>query len=185
MFWSDACRVFEGIGAHDQAQRMTGGDHSAAHTALVRHCVIALRKLGCLAAKNLSARVMLFSGQETTAGLGTGSSDIVGILPGGRAICCECKTGRGELSAEQARFLRAVNAVGGLGFVARCVEDVRRAVAGATLTVDAPDRRESCAACGAPYEPHVKQVVRELGGAERSWHMGCHQLGCHQLGRGK
>lgn len=132
MFWSDACRVFEGIGAHDQAQHMSGGDHSAAHTALVLACRNELRRLGCMATKNLSGWATLDSGQRTLVGLGVGSADIVGILPGGRALACECKTGRGELSAEQARFFRAVNAVGGLGFVARSVEDVRRAVAGAS-----------------------------------------------------
>lgn len=41
--------------------------------------------------------------------------------------------------------------------------------------VDAPDRRETCAGCGRPYEPHVKAIVRELGGDDRSWHFACYR----------
>ncbi|HZO14641.1 MAG TPA: helix-turn-helix domain-containing protein [Polyangiaceae bacterium] len=38
--------------------------------------------------------------------------------------------------------------------------------------VDAADHRERCAGCGAPYEPHVKCVVRMLGSGD-SYHLAC------------
>lgn len=58
-------------------------------------------------------------------GLGVGSPDLVGILrhEGGRALGVECKDAGGELEYEQACWLRAWTAAGGLGIVARSVED--------------------------------------------------------------
>ena len=57
-----------------------------------------------------------------------GVSDILGILPGGRLLAVEVKTNRGRVSPLQQLFLDAINRYGGLGFVARSVEDVRREV---------------------------------------------------------
>ena len=55
-----------------------------------------------------------------------GVSDILGILPDGRFLSIEVKAGRNGPTEAQAEFLRLVNAAGGLGFVARSVEDVER-----------------------------------------------------------
>lgn len=49
-----------------------------------------------------------------------GSSDILGILPGGRLLCVECKAPKnGKLSPEQKQFLADVQGLGGLAVVVR------------------------------------------------------------------
>ena len=58
-----------------------------------------------------------------------GIADILGCWKG-RLIAIEVKTPRGKLSEKQEQFLMEVNAAGGLGFVARSVEDVMRELEG-------------------------------------------------------
>ena len=48
-----------------------------------------------------------------------GSSDILGILPGGRLLCVECKALNGRLSGEQEQFLTDVREHGALAVVVR------------------------------------------------------------------
>ena len=49
-----------------------------------------------------------------------GSSDILGILPGGRILCVECKASKnGRLSPEQKKFLSDVKELGALALVVR------------------------------------------------------------------
>jgi len=72
------------------------------------------------------------------AGLTKGSSDIVGWTPEGLFLAPEVKSGVGRASADQARFLDAVNRAGGRAGVARSPED---AVAIATGQPP-PQRRE-------------------------------------------
>lgn len=55
-----------------------------------------------------------------------GHPDIAGMLRNGRSLYVECKSTRGEPTDEQAAFLQAVNKHGGLGFIARSVDDVLR-----------------------------------------------------------
>lgn len=55
-----------------------------------------------------------------------GVSDILGVLPGGRSLAIEVKSKTGKLSAEQADFLSKFNCCGGVGIVARSIDDVRR-----------------------------------------------------------
>lgn len=58
-------------------------------------------------------------------GLCPGSADLIGWQPGsGRFVAIEVKTGRGRLTQEQTRFIEAVNEQGGVGLVARSVDDV-------------------------------------------------------------
>ena len=59
-------------------------------------------------------------------GLGSqpGVPDIVGITKGGIFFGCEVKTAKGVLSDHQSHFIKNINAAGGIGFVARNVEDV-------------------------------------------------------------
>lgn len=57
-----------------------------------------------------------------------GCSDILGMLTDGRFLAIECKSRAGRLSPEQSAFLDAVNAGGGLGIVARSVDDVIQAI---------------------------------------------------------
>ena len=53
-----------------------------------------------------------------------GSSDIIGLLPGGRFLAIEVKSKSGILSPEQEEFLQQVNEKGGVGIVARSVDEV-------------------------------------------------------------
>ena len=57
-----------------------------------------------------------------------GSSDILGIMPGGRFIAVECKSENGKLSDKQKAFLEEVERLGGLAIVAKSVDDVIDAV---------------------------------------------------------
>lgn len=55
-----------------------------------------------------------------------GVSDILGIDNTGRFIAIEVKTAKGRLSENQKLFLEDVNKNGGLGFVARSIECVKK-----------------------------------------------------------
>ena len=57
-----------------------------------------------------------------------GTADILGVSGdgSGRFIAIEVKTPRGRLSENQKSFLDDINKCGGIGFVARSVDDVRR-----------------------------------------------------------
>lgn len=60
------------------------------------------------------------------SGLGSapGVPDILGVLPGGRALMIEVKTMKGKLSDHQRRFLENAANQGALAFEARSLEDV-------------------------------------------------------------
>ena len=60
-----------------------------------------------------------------------GVSDVLGCLPGGRLLAIEIKTPNGKVSPEQKEFLGKVNALGGLAFVARGIDDVVKNLQGA------------------------------------------------------
>ena len=64
-------------------------------------------------------------------GLGSekGVSDIVGVLPGGRALFIEVKGQKGKLSPYQERFLETMKAAGAKAFVARSSKDVEEELA--------------------------------------------------------
>jgi hypothetical protein len=53
-----------------------------------------------------------------------GSSDILGILPGGRFLAIEVKAKYGKLRPEQEEFIKNINHYGGLAFVAKSLDDV-------------------------------------------------------------
>ena len=55
-----------------------------------------------------------------------GCSDIIGQLDDGRFLAIEAKSPTGEPTAEQIAFLSRVVRAGGVGFVARGIDDVRR-----------------------------------------------------------
>lgn len=67
-------------------------------------------------------------GRTQRFGLCPGSSDLVGIGPGGRFLALEVKTERGRVSPEQQRFIDLVNARGGIGAVVRSPEQARAVV---------------------------------------------------------
>jgi len=53
-----------------------------------------------------------------------GSSDILGILPGGRMLCVEVKTRQGRVSPEQREFLNTIKKHGGLACVVHSVSEL-------------------------------------------------------------
>lgn len=63
-------------------------------------------------------------------GLPNGFSDLMGILPGGRALFVEVKTDRGKPTEAQVNFLRQMSGIGALAGVARGMNDVIRIIKG-------------------------------------------------------
>ena len=55
-----------------------------------------------------------------------GVADILGVTPGGRFVAIECKSKKGKASKAQEHFLSMVSNFGGLGFIARSIEDVKK-----------------------------------------------------------
>lgn len=53
-----------------------------------------------------------------------GISDILGVAFDGRIIAIECKTGEARLSKEQRIFIGNLVVKGGIGFMAKSIEDV-------------------------------------------------------------
>ena len=83
-----------------------------------------LAKHGYKVFRNNSGYLRDIRGQYVHFGLCTGSSDLVGIVPpSGRFLAIEVKTPTGVATKEQLSFLRMVNESGGIGFIARSVEE--------------------------------------------------------------
>ena len=59
-----------------------------------------------------------------------GSSDILGVLPGGRLLCVECKAPNGRLSPEQKKFLKEVRELGAFTAVVRGWRELDEALRG-------------------------------------------------------
>ena len=73
------------------------------------------------------------TGQDTVTrvryGLCVGSADLIGLRRSdGRFVAAEVKSSTGRVRQEQARFLDAVKACGGLSGVARSVEEAREII---------------------------------------------------------
>lgn len=75
-------------------------------------------------------RLILDSARPLHAGLATGSSDLIGLTSAGRFLSVEIKSARGRLTGEQRAWLAMVRALGGLGGVARSVDDLPRILGG-------------------------------------------------------
>lgn len=67
--------------------------------------------------------VVLDRAQLINAGLCRGSSDLVGIGPGGRFLAIEVKTDAGRTTRQQEAFIDAVIRAGGIAGIVRSVED--------------------------------------------------------------
>lgn len=53
-----------------------------------------------------------------------GSSDVIGLMPGGRMICVEIKTGKAVQKKEQKNFEEMIRSLGGIYIVVREENDV-------------------------------------------------------------
>jgi hypothetical protein len=59
------------------------------------------------------------------AGLAEGSSDLIGLTDTGRFLAVEVKAPKGKLREGQESFLEMVQRLGGIGIVAKSVEDFK------------------------------------------------------------
>jgi hypothetical protein len=92
----------------------------------VRACLQLLSLRGVFAWRNNSGAFVLGRGRGRRffrAGL-PGSSDVLGVLPGGKFLAVECKAGRNRETLEQAAFLEAVRAAGGVAVTVRDVGEL-------------------------------------------------------------
>jgi hypothetical protein len=67
-----------------------------------------------------------------------GSSDILGVLLGGKILAIECKAERGRLSPEQKQFLAEIRDLGGLSVTVRDWHELDAALRGVGYADDGP-----------------------------------------------
>ena len=84
-----------------------------------RLIMLALSEAGCLIFRNNVGVLKNAAGIPIRFGLAVGSSDLIGIAPGGRFLAVEIKTPTGKATPEQLRFIEAVRARGGIAGIAR------------------------------------------------------------------
>ena len=68
-------------------------------------------------------RIIIVDPRAIHSGLCTGSSDLIGWYHG-RFLAIEVKSAKGRATQEQVNFIEAVNRDGGIGVIARSVQDV-------------------------------------------------------------
>ena len=125
-------------------------------TRLMNEIMLALSEAGCAVFRNNTGQAWLGktihqAGDQVTLqgahkipfGLCVGSADLIGIAPGGRFLAVEVKVPAsaarraGRVSPEQRDFLAAINAAGGIGGIARSVDDALMLV-DAARSMDGP-----------------------------------------------
>lgn len=84
-----------------------------------RLIMLAMSEAGCLIFRNNVGVLKNAAGIPIRFGLAVGSSDLIGIAPGGRFLAVEIKTPTGKATPEQLRFIEAVRARGGVAGIAR------------------------------------------------------------------
>lgn len=113
---------------------------------LLRACLDLLELQGISAFRLNSGRVKV--GRRLIRLAPEGSSDIVGVLPGGRFLAVETKAPTGRLTPAQRAFLDTVAAAGGAAVVVRDVAELARLLDRLREDPDADIPRE--APVGAP-----------------------------------
>ena len=83
-------------------------------------------KYGAYLWRNNTGGMYDAKGRFVRFGLCKGSSDLIGILPDGRFLAIEVKTAKGKVTADQEKFINWVKEKGGVAFVARSTEDVKK-----------------------------------------------------------
>lgn len=100
-------------------------------------CLRYLQLRGIYHWRNSVGAVRMGPGRFMHFGL-KGSSDILGILPGGRFLAVEVKAPGGRLSPEQRQFLDDVKTLGGLCLVVRDWKEIDSALREAGYISDGP-----------------------------------------------
>ena len=101
-------------------------------------CLRYLQAKGIYHWRNNTGAVQVRPGQFMRFGK-IGSSDILGILPGGRLLCVECKApDGGRLSPEQKQFMADVNALGCFAVVVRGWKELDEALRKAGYVSNGP-----------------------------------------------
>lgn len=111
-----------------------------AETALLQRLMLHFSTSGMRLFRNQVGTYQLTDGRWISSGLCVGSSDLIGWVPVvvtqamvGRAlavfVAVEGKVEKRQATPEQARFIAAVQAAGGLAVIARSDEDVTEALA--------------------------------------------------------
>ena len=104
---------------------------------VLQGCLKYLKIKGIFAWRNSVGAVRIGPGRFMRFGL-KGSSDIVGILPGGRLLCVECKSQNGRLSEEQRAFLETVRGLGGLALTVKSWQELDKALREEKVVNDGP-----------------------------------------------
>ncbi len=94
-----------------------------AEIGIVNECLIALSGAGCLVWRNNTGALPDKGGRVMRFGLCRGSSDIIGVAPGGIFLAIEVKTATGRATPDQLRFIEAVVRSGGRAGLARSAEE--------------------------------------------------------------
>jgi hypothetical protein len=109
---------------------------------ILSDCLRYLELRGIYHWRNNTGAVQVRPGQFMRFGK-KGSSDILGILPGGRLLCVECKAQNGgRLSPEQKQFIADVQKMGALALVVRGWNELDEALREAGYVSDGPLFRE-------------------------------------------
>ena len=100
-------------------------------------CLHYLQVRGIYHWRNSTGAIRLGPGRFMRFGK-VGSSDILGLLPGGRFLAIECKAPGGRLSPEQVEFLERIRGLGGFAIVAKSFKDIDDALRAEGLVSDGP-----------------------------------------------
>jgi hypothetical protein len=106
-------------------------------SAVLARCLRYLEKAGIYHWRNSTGAVRIAPGRFIRFGK-VGSSDIEGILPGGRFFAVEVKAPGGRLSPEQKQFLAEIRDLGGLALVVRDWKEINSALRQGGYVSDGP-----------------------------------------------
>jgi len=105
---------------------------------ILADCLRYLEIRGIYHWRNNTGAVQVRPGQFMRFGK-KGSSDILGVLPGGRLLCIECKApDGGRLSPEQKQFIADVQKLGAMALVVRGWQELDAALREAGFVGDGP-----------------------------------------------
>lgn len=88
-----------------------------------KQIMLALSQAGCVVWRNNTGMIKNPQGRPVRFGLCVGSSDIIGIGPGGRFLAIEVKTAKGRATEKQLNFINRVIKAGGIAGVARSADE--------------------------------------------------------------